>query len=72
MGTGGRLFPGGTGGTAGDGLRHVGHWEAIGREHGAVFGSIRPASTMVEVSGLVDLGMLVEIEADAFIADPTA
>jgi enamine deaminase RidA (YjgF/YER057c/UK114 family) len=49
-------------------VRHIGHWEAIGREHGAVFGSIRPASAMVEVSGLVDPRMLVEIEADACIA----
>jgi enamine deaminase RidA (YjgF/YER057c/UK114 family) len=49
-------------------VRHVGHWEAIGREHGAVFGSIRPASTLVEVSGLVDPAMLVEIEADAYVA----
>ena len=42
-------------------------FEAIGRAHGEVFGSIRPASTMVEVRALVDADMLVEIEADAFI-----
>ena len=48
-------------------VRHAGQWEAIGREHGAVFASIRPASTLVEVSGLVDPGMLVEIEADACV-----
>jgi len=48
-------------------VRHIEQWEAIGREHGAVFASIRPASTMVEVSGLVDPAMLVEIEADAYV-----
>ena len=35
-------------------VRNVGDWEAIGRVHGEYFGAIRPASTMVEVSGLVD------------------
>lgn len=47
--------------------RHIEHWEVIGREHGAVFGSIRPASTLVAVSGLVDPDMLVEIDADAWV-----
>ena len=50
-------------------VRHIRDWETIGRAHGRVFGQIRPASTMVEVSGLVDPDMLVEIEADAVI-DP--
>ena len=40
-------------------------WEAIGRAHGEVFGAIRPATAMVEVSRLIDPDMLVEIEADA-------
>ena len=44
-------------------------WEAIGRAHGEVFGAIRPATAMVEVSGLVDPDMLVEIEADAIVGD---
>jgi enamine deaminase RidA (YjgF/YER057c/UK114 family) len=39
-------------------------WEAVARVHGEVFGSIRPANTLVQVAGLVD-GRLVEIEADA-------
>ena len=42
-------------------------WEAIGRAHGEVFGAIRPATAMVEVSRLIDPDMLVEIEAEAFV-----
>jgi enamine deaminase RidA (YjgF/YER057c/UK114 family) len=40
-------------------------WDEIVAVHGAVFGAIRPASTMVEVSALVDPSLLIEIEADA-------
>jgi enamine deaminase RidA (YjgF/YER057c/UK114 family) len=42
-------------------------WETIGRAHGEVFGTIRPATTMVEVSHLIDPDMLVEIEAEAIV-----
>jgi len=43
----------------------ISRWEAVGRVHGEFFGDVRPASTMVEVSRLIDPAMLVEIEADA-------
>jgi enamine deaminase RidA (YjgF/YER057c/UK114 family) len=44
-------------------------WEQIGRAHGEFFGTVRPAATMVQVSRLIDPRLLVEIEADAVIAD---
>lgn len=47
----------------------ISQWEAIGRAHGEVFGDVRPATTMVEVARLIDPVMLVEIEADALIAE---
>ena len=47
----------------------ISKWEAIGRVHGEIFGAIRPAATMVEVSKLIDPDHLVEIEVDAFVGD---
>ena len=45
------------------------HWQAVGRAHGEVFRDIRPASTLVAVKQLVDPTMLVEIEAEAILAE---
>ena len=42
-------------------------WREIGRAHAEFFGEVRPATTMVEISRLVDPQMLVEIEAEAII-----
>ena len=44
-------------------------WEDVGRAHQEAFGAVMPATSMVEVSRLIDPRMLVEIEADAIICD---
>ncbi len=49
-------------------MANIDQWQEVGRAHGEIFGNIRPATTMVEVSRLIDPDMLVEIEADAVIS----
>lgn len=45
----------------------ISRWEEAGRVHAEVFGDIRPATSMVEVSRLIDPALLIEVEADAFV-----
>jgi enamine deaminase RidA (YjgF/YER057c/UK114 family) len=44
-------------------------WEEYGRAHGEVFNKIKPCTSMIEVSGLIEPDYLIEIEATAILAD---
>ncbi|MHB8597471.1 MAG: RidA family protein [Ktedonobacteraceae bacterium] len=46
---------------------NIDDWQHIGKAHGAFFSAIRPATTMIEVSRLIDPALLVEIEAEAIL-----
>jgi enamine deaminase RidA (YjgF/YER057c/UK114 family) len=50
-------------------VTNIADWQVIGAAHGAFFGEIRPAATMVQVSHLIDPALVVEIEADAIVED---
>lgn len=50
-------------------LLNAADWEEVGRAHGELFRDVRPASTMIVVSGLLDPRWLVEIEADALLPE---
>jgi enamine deaminase RidA (YjgF/YER057c/UK114 family) len=50
-------------------LTDIDHWEAVGRVHGDVFGEIRPASSILQVTRFINPDWLVEIEADAVVSD---
>jgi enamine deaminase RidA (YjgF/YER057c/UK114 family) len=48
-------------------VTNIDDWAEVGRAHGEIFGDVRPATTMIEVSRLIDPQMLVEIEAEALL-----
>ena len=47
-------------------VTEIARWREVAAVHAEVFGDIRPAATMVEVAALIEPGLLVEIEADAY------
>ncbi|CAN5617863.1 MAG: RidA family protein [Actinomycetota bacterium] len=48
-------------------VTNIEDWGSVGRAHGEVFGEVKPASSLVEVSRLIESEMLVEIEAEAIV-----
>ncbi|GAB2999994.1 hypothetical protein MBOU_19330 [Mycobacterium bourgelatii] len=53
-------------------ITDIDRWREVGDVHAEVFGEVRPVATMVEVSALISPELLVEIEADAYLADAYA
>ena len=53
-------------------ITDIGQWERFAQAHGEFFAQVRPASTLVEVSGLIGEGAVIEIEVDAWIDDSAA
>ncbi|HUM27489.1 MAG TPA: RidA family protein [Anaerolineales bacterium] len=49
----------------------ISKWEEVGRAHGEFFRTVKPAASMIEVKGLIDPKLLVEIEVTAIIAEAT-
>lgn len=49
-------------------LTDINDWEAVARVHGDIFSDIKPVSTLVEVSGLIDEELLIEIEVSAVVS----
>jgi len=49
-------------------LTDIGRWQEVARAHREAFGDVRPASSMLEISGLAEPEMLVEIEAVAVLS----
>ena len=50
-------------------LTDINDWETVARVHGDIFSDIKPVSTLVEVSGLIDEELLIEIEVSALVSD---
>ena len=50
-------------------LTDINDWETVARVHGDIFSDIKPVSTLVEVGGLIDEELLIEIEVSAVVSD---